>query len=528
MLLLIASGCTNSDTENSESLPTTQAPSTSTQVDESAEEAPDEPSTTTTTELEPLPEALQEDRPDWSQVRAVNIPSAEWACIDGTDAYDPNLLQSLDVLQSIKDVNAIRLPLNQYCWVNNTIMSDGMSYQDSIVDLIDNEFATRGFDVIIDLHTSGPNNERTKEQAIMPDAQNSPLFWEIAGELFADNDAVIAFELFNEPIRAFDYPEDATPAQKRQIDRQNWECWRDGCVTQEGWEAAGMQSMVDAARSNDAEQDLIANGLEWANDMSGWLEYRPDDPLDRLVAGFHVYDLTACNNPDCWDRELLDIVAEFPLAVTEFGSRRENCTTDVTEWMMEWADTNGVGYAAWAWFPGGCGFPSLISDWSGTFTDQGAVLCERLGGSDCQNRSVEESTQPAIDLDADVPPGTSCFVSFMVPSGDPFTTPTCSNGVVLQVDGTSLAGWNGQLTSWEVQGDWDVTAYWAVWVPGDDGQWFIEEDGLDLWDGPGNGNYAEMQANDRMQTLDIVLNGAGSLTIYSDEFSGTAVTFYVE
>ena len=40
-----------------------------------------------------------------------------------------------------------------------------------------------------------------------------------------------------------------------------------------------MQTLVDAVRSTGASQPIIAAGLNSGSDLSGWLEYRPDDLL---------------------------------------------------------------------------------------------------------------------------------------------------------------------------------------------------------------------------------------------------------
>ena len=100
----------------------------------------------------------------------------------------------------------------------------------------------------------------------MPD-RNSVAFWKDVAHVYKDHPAVI-FDLYNEP-------HDVT-----------WDVWQHGGkVTEKGkdgqkreFEAVGMQAMLDAVRGTGAKNVVIVGGLDWAYDLSGFLEgYRLDD-----------------------------------------------------------------------------------------------------------------------------------------------------------------------------------------------------------------------------------------------------------
>jgi hypothetical protein len=45
-------------------------------------------------------------------------------------------------------------------------------------------------------------------------------------------------------------------------------------------------------------------------------------------------------------------------------------------------DAHAAGWTAWAWYPGGCAFPALIDDWSGTPSATGTIVRAALQGHD--------------------------------------------------------------------------------------------------------------------------------------------------
>src|ERR671922_238428 len=139
---------------------------------------------------------------------------------------------------------------------------------------------------------------------------------------------------------------------------------------------AGMQALVDAVRKTGARQPIIATGNHWGTDLSGWLEYRPDDPENQLAAGLHVYDFASCTSVNCWRRTVEPVAREVPVVVSEVGERE--CSGAFLDRFMSWADSAEVSYLAWSWNPSGCEAPALIESWQGRPTPSGERLRERL------------------------------------------------------------------------------------------------------------------------------------------------------
>ncbi len=120
---------------------------------------------------------------------------------------------------------------------------------------------------MLDLHWSdGGEWGQNIGQHVMPD-RNSLAFWKDVASVYKDHPAVI-FDLYNEPHNV------------------TWDVWQHGGkVSEKGkdgqkrdFEAVGMQAMLDTVRATGAKNVVIVGGLDWAYDLSGFLEgYRLDD-----------------------------------------------------------------------------------------------------------------------------------------------------------------------------------------------------------------------------------------------------------
>jgi hypothetical protein len=204
-----------------------------------------------------------------------------------------------------------------------------------------------GLYVILDLHWNAPGSKRALGQWFHADADHSPAFWRSVARTFRSDRAVL-FELYNEPHDL------------------SWRCWRNGCVTSSNERAAGMQQLVDAVRSTGARQPLLLGGLNWANDLSGWLRWRPRDLARQLVAAVHVFETNACGEETCWNNVIGSVARQVPVVASEIGQGR--CAHDFIDSFMNWADSRGVSYLAWAWTVWECDNPGLIEDYDGTPT----------------------------------------------------------------------------------------------------------------------------------------------------------------
>ena len=289
----------------------------------------------------------------------VDFSGAEYSCIDDLGIFAAPANSQTVAAMASWDINAVRLPLNEDCWlgINGApARYSGARYRTAI-----HQFVTRlnkaGFYVILDLHWNAPGRVKATRQQPMADLDHAPAFWSSVARVFVSDPAVI-FDLYNEPHDI------------------SWQCWRDGCVLPEGWRAAGMQDLVDAVRSTGARQPIIATGLNWGNDLSSWLEYRPHDPANQLAAGLHVYNDLACATITCWNNVARPVARTVPVVVGELGDKA--CSGAFISSFMNWADSVNVSYLGWSWNPSGCAGPSLISSWSGQPTPYGAVLREHL------------------------------------------------------------------------------------------------------------------------------------------------------
>jgi len=304
----------------------------------------------------------------------VNRSGTESACMKGFAIFDgPSDRDSIAAIRSW-GANTVRVPLSEDCWLGiNGVAPElsGATYRDAVEGYVE-RLGAAGLYTILDLHQAGPGETPSTGIIPMPDADHAPAFWRSVAARFRRDDDV-AFDLYNEP-------HDVT-----------WECWRDGCrvaggavegESYPGYEAAGMQQLLDAVRSSGARQPVLLGGLQFSLDLSGWLAAKPHDPLHQLVASVHTYgyDKAPCS-PACLDA-IAALAQRVPVVVGELGET--DCATGYIEPFMRWADAHGISYLGWTWnavAPGSwtCeGGPSLIKDYAGEPTAYGAGLRDHL------------------------------------------------------------------------------------------------------------------------------------------------------
>jgi len=298
----------------------------------------------------------------------VNRASAEFACVQGKGMWDsPQPDQaSVDAMKAW-NIHAVRIPLNEDCWLGTFGTPSGAPYQQAVKQYVD-LLVANGINPIVEMHWSHGVYTGTATacadanatcQKPMPDAQYAPAFWTQVATMFKATKAVV-FDLFNEP-----YPDaannwtDMTAA---------WKCLRDGgTCTGIGYPVAGMQSLLNAVRATGAANVVMTAGLTWTNDLTQWLAYKPADPTGNLMASWHSYNFNACVTAACWDSQIGAVAARVPVQAGEIG--QNTCAHDYIDQVMAWADAHGVGYTAWTWNPWGCGSGNvLITDYNGTAT----------------------------------------------------------------------------------------------------------------------------------------------------------------
>ncbi len=316
-------------------------------------------------------------------LRGVDRSGTEYACSGGygfTDSPDYTHPDSARLIAAIRAwrVNAVRLPLNEACWlrINGvTRQWGGRAYRRKVATFV-RRLKRAGIHPILDLHVADPGHypasSATNGLRPVPDAGHAPDFWRSVARRFGHDRAVL-FDLYNEPNDV------------------GWKCLRDGCeITHDGYSSdvphyrsAGTQQLVHVIRGAGARNVIMAPGLDFTSNLSKWMRYRPRDPLHRLAASLHTYEapLGGCD-PACRRQVLAPLARKVPIVTGEFGDT--DCNHDYSDAYMSWADRHGVSYLGWTWDavrPGSwtCdGGPALIENYGGKPTNYGVGLRDHL------------------------------------------------------------------------------------------------------------------------------------------------------
>jgi len=293
----------------------------------------------------------------------VDRPSLEWDS-SGEWNNSEGIPRSDFAAMAAWHANVVRIALNQDFWLPGSTLSDP-TYPARVDNAI-NWAEGAGMDVILDLHWSDRGvlgSCSTSCQQVMADP-NSTTFWsDVAGRY--KNDGRVLFELYNEP-------HDVT-----------WNVWKSGGNSGQGWTSVGMQQLYAAVRATGADNLVIAGGLNYAFDLSGV-------PSNRIT-GYNILYATHPYNypgkaPVAWDQAWGFLTATAPVIVTEFGDGSAAagdgtvCASAYSQELITYADAHNASWTAWAWYPGGCKFPSVVSDWNGTPNAPGMVVKTALLG----------------------------------------------------------------------------------------------------------------------------------------------------
>jgi len=322
-------------------------------------------------------------------LRGVNVSGTEFSCIQGGEAssrgwsiYGGQPLTAGSTYAGVVSwrANVVRVPLNEDCWlgINGVNPSyGGAAYRRAIHDEVSAIHAA-GLLVVLDLHWSAPGAYAASSQQPMADADHSVDFWRSVAADFRADPAVV-FDLYNEPY--FYWISDGS---------DQWSCWLNGCqmnqfvtANQPGpngqstgysmamsWRTAGMQQLVDAVRSTGATQPIIVNGVDWANDVSGWWSHRPTDPAGQLIAGWHSYMGQPCGTSSCWNGVIAPLAGNVPVLVGETGDQATSAATYLPTF-LPWADAHGINYLAWTWNVWDNPDNVLIRAWDGSVPTTG-------------------------------------------------------------------------------------------------------------------------------------------------------------
>jgi cell division septation protein DedD len=297
----------------------------------------------------------------------VDRSGSEYACIQGWGFFDgPSDAASVQAMASWH-INAVRVPLNEDCWLNingSPSAYSGAAYQQAIINYV-NLLNTYNIVPILDLHWNAAGSTKATGQQPMADRDHAPAFWSSVASTFKSNTSVI-FDLYNEP-----YPD------SNQNTTAAWTCWKNGGTCPGvSFVAAGMQELVNAVRNSGATNLILANGVMYGGNLSQWLTYRPTDPKNNVAAGFHNYNFSGCGST-CWQSTYGPVMQQVPVIAGEIGEN--DCAHSYIDSLMAWMDSHGGSYLGWAWNTSSCtSFPSLISNYNGTATGFGVGFEQHL------------------------------------------------------------------------------------------------------------------------------------------------------
>jgi endoglucanase len=290
---------------------------------------------------------LQDDQGELVRLRGVNRSGSEYACLADNGFFDgPTDDESIAALRRW-NVNAVRIPLNEACWLAINGASprfSGAAYQGAIKNYV-SRLERDGLVPILELHRAAPGDLAADKLYPMPNADHTPTFWREVATTFLDDDAVV-LEPYNEPF----------PDKNRNTE-EAWTCWRDGCKSPETYwgatlafpeyEAVGMQELVSTIRETGAKHLLLLGGVQYSNRLTGWLAHAPQDPLGNIAPAWHVYNFNACANASCWDSEPFMVASQVPLVATEIG--QDDCQGSMVAPLMTALDERQASYLAWWW-----------------------------------------------------------------------------------------------------------------------------------------------------------------------------------
>lgn len=291
------------------------------------------------------------------RLRGANMAGTEFVCAQGWSA-DPFGGQPEDNAATFTamhswGINVVRIPLNEDCWLGiNGVRIGGTAYQTPILKLV-RDLEASGFYVIVDLHWSAPGAQKALSQNPAPDQDHSPAFWsDVATQLKGDGN--VLFDLYNEPFFYWLGPGNS----------DTYGCLWTGCVFSQyetggspftitaNWQSAGYTQLIASIRAAGAPNVIMASGVNWARDLSGWLTHRSPDP--NVVAAWHSYPsgnstlLSECAALWCWNQVIAPIAAVVPVVVGETGDST-NGPVSFLPGFLPFADANHLNVVAWTW-----------------------------------------------------------------------------------------------------------------------------------------------------------------------------------
>ena len=274
------------------------------------------------------------------KIRGLVRPSMEWD-------YAGFGITREDIQRMKKwKANAVRLAVKDTLWKGGSTgaaAGDGGAYQRNVKRAV-NWIIEQGMDAILDLHYV----------AGVPNADHAA-FWDAVSKDAFFKDGRIIFELYNEPTADF--------------------------ATLRSW----MLSTTQTIRANGASNLILVGGVDYSYDISGYLA-NPITGQGALAYVTHPYIFKSTPGDEV---AFLTPAQTLPVVATEFGDANvegfhaipaTQCDGTIYSNYLSKFETAGMSWTAWAWIVDewGCGFPQMISDYSGTPNAIGMPVQQRL------------------------------------------------------------------------------------------------------------------------------------------------------
>ena len=292
------------------------------------------------------------------RLRGVNTACMEWS----TDG-EGHLLETLRVASEDWKSNIVRIPLSQDRWFGKTAeqKDEGKAYRDLVKKAVD-WTTSHGTYVLLDLHWNNAGEwGKNIGQHNMPD-RYSVDFWKSCAKEYKNKPGVL-FDLYNETHDiTWDLWKNGGPVEERRRVGAG-----QGTFTPVKYEAPGMQTLLDTIRATGANNVVVVGGLDWAYDLSGFLNgYALQDSKKGrgLIYACHAYNNKGDSVPKFLEK-LDAALPKIPVIVSEFGDQGRGAARDQpTPWLtnvLGAIESRRCNWIAWDLHP--AAGPTLITGW---------------------------------------------------------------------------------------------------------------------------------------------------------------------
>ena len=286
------------------------------------------------------------------RLHGVNRSGTEYRCIAANTTQTPNIFDgasddaSISVMASW-NVNAVRVPLNEDCWlaINGApAVNSGTNYKNAIKTYV-GLLEQHNMAPILELHWAAPGTTSANRQQPMPDADHALAFWtDVAPDvrerqprhLRAVQRAVPGLE----------------PRQRGGLDLLARRLHRDPAQRERHERRHVHGHRLSGARHRDpgtgAANLILLGGVQYSNTLTMWQASKPTDSMNNLAPAWHIYNFNGCAATTCWNAAPATLAASFPIVATEFGENDCKAGTFLTS-LLTWLDQKNESYLAWTW-----------------------------------------------------------------------------------------------------------------------------------------------------------------------------------